>query len=96
MIEKLSKRNVAFYKVKRGQTLAEIAAYFNLPTPLLVKENALKTSPRQGEILKIPHVKGNLYTAQAGEGKTLLCGDEKNYAQRNGTQILYPGLKVLL
>ena len=92
----LSKINVIYYRVKHGQTLAAVAAYFGVPCTLIVKENGLKQAPFEGQILKIPKARGHLYTAQAGDGKTLLCGSEENYKNRNGTTLLYPGLKVFL
>jgi hypothetical protein len=33
---------------------------------------------------------------QAGDTKALLCGSEKNYRIRNGTDVFYPGMKVHL
>ncbi len=85
-----------FYKVKCGQTVAEIARAFSTTTALLICENQLVEEAYDGQILKIPCSRGNLYTAQAGEGKTLLCGSEENFERKNGTSILYPGMKVLL
>ncbi len=85
-----------YYIVKEGQTLAEIAEAFCLPVTLLIFQNGLKEEPRAGEVLRIPSENGNLYVAKAGEGKTLLSGSEENYEKRNGTSVLYPGLKVFL
>ena len=85
-----------FYQVKHGQTLDKIAKTFGVAEYLLVKINALTQPPHAGQILIIPTERGNAYTAQAGECKTLLCGSEENFAQRNGTDILYPGMRVIL
>ena len=85
-----------FYKVKCGQTLKEIACAFSTTPALLIYENQLTQEVYDGQILKIPYVRGNLYTAQAGEGKRLLCGSEENFQNKNGTSILYPGMKVIL
>lgn len=85
-----------FYKVKEGQTLAEIAATFRLPPALLIKENALKSEVRAGKILKIPAPNGNLYTVQAGDTKPLLSGSEENFRRKNATDLLYPEMKVFL
>lgn len=85
-----------YYKVKQGQTIAEIAAAFGVSAFLLVKENALKREPHAGQMLKIPARRGNAYTVKAGEDKTLLCGSEENYEARNGTRAFYIGMRVIL
>ena len=84
------------YKVKFGQTIKEIEYAFSTTPALLIYENQLTQEVYDGQILKIPCLGGNLYTAQAGEGKTLLCGSEENFERKNGTNILYPGMKVVL
>ena len=84
------------YVVKRGQTAAAIAEYFQLPVTLLIKENALTEEPNEGQVLKIPQARGNLYVAQAGDGKKLLCGSAENYEARNGTPVLHAGMKIFL
>ena len=85
-----------FYQVKEGQTLWQIAKTFSVAEYLLVKENHLKGEPRVGQILCVPTERGNAYTAQEGQSKALLCGSEENYVKRNGTDILYPGMRVIL
>ncbi len=85
-----------WHQVKAGQTLERIAKTFGVATYLLVKENALTSEPRVGQILRIPLERGNAYTAQPGDNKTLLCGNEENYVKKNGTDILYPGMRVIL
>ena len=85
-----------YYKVKLGQTVEKIAQAFCLPPSLLVKENALKSQPYEGQILKIPQTRGNLYTVRLGDDKTLLCGSEENFKKKNGTDLLYPYQNVFL
>ncbi len=85
-----------FYKVKKGQTLAVIARAFSTTESLLVRENGLVAPIFEGQVLKIPRVRGNLYVAQAGEGKSLLCGSAENFEKRNGTTVLFPGMRVML
>ena len=85
-----------YYKVKEGQTLRNIAEPFGVAERLLVKENALVSPPFVGQILRIPDTRGNAYTAKAGETKTLLCGNEEGYERKNGTDILYIGMRVIL
>ena len=85
-----------FYKVKRGQTLVQIAETFHLPQTLLIQENRLTEPIKAGEILYLPSIKGNLYTVQAGDSKSLLCGSNKSYQDHNGTDVMYPTMRVLL
>ena len=85
-----------FYKVKKGQTLSAIARAFSTTESLLVRENGLSAPIFEGQILKIPCVRGNFYVAKAGESKALLCGSEENFEKRNGTTVLFPGMRVML
>ena len=85
-----------YYKLKEGQTLLDVAQTFSLPISLLVQENGLLGEPASGEILKIPCVRGNLYTVQASDTKSLLAGNAENYRKKNGTDVCFPGMKVLL
>ena len=82
--------------MKTGQTVADIAKAFCVSERLLVKENGLTEEPKAGQILKIPQERGNSYTAKAGDTKTLLCGSDENYRRKNGTDILYIGMRVIL
>ena len=93
---KLSLSVPKYYRVKRGQSLKDIASAFGLPLSLLVKENALSSPPKVGEVLLIPKRKGNLYTVQGGESKTLLCGSCEAFEKRNGTRRIYLGQTVFL
>jgi hypothetical protein len=83
------------YKVKRGQTLKSLATEAGVTAYLLVRENALSGELFEGQILYLPP-RGNLYTVRAGDSKRFLCGSEENYEKRNGTDIFYLGMKVLL
>jgi LysM repeat protein len=85
-----------WYQVKEGQTVAEIARVYGVSARLLAQENGLKEEPRKGRLLKIPKMRGNAYTAREGDTKTLLCGSEENFKQRNGTMHVYPGMRVIL
>ena len=85
-----------FYKVKKDQTLREIATAFCVAERLLAKENALEAEPREGTLLRIPSLRGNAYTAGERDSKALLCGSEKSFREKNGTDILYPGMRVIL
>jgi LysM repeat protein len=92
----LTLRRPQFYKVKEGQTLREIADAFSIPQTLLMQENKITKPLQAGEILYLPATRGNLYTTQAGDSKRLLCGSDENYASRNGTDTLYPTMRVFL
>ncbi len=85
-----------YYKVKSGQTLQEIAEFFSLSQSLLMKENALKEEVHAGQILKIPIECGNAYVVQAGDSKELLCGSAENYRRKNGTDVFYIGMRVII
>ena len=87
---------VQFYQVKKGQTLAEIADYFSVSQFLLAKCNGLKNPPHAGQILRIPQTQGNVYFVQEGDTKTLLCGGEESYRMKNGTDVFYIGMRVIL
>lgn len=73
-----------------------IAAAFCVAERLLVKENGLKAEPFEGQILYIPNQRGNVFTASEGQTKSLLCGDDNRFEVRNGTSLLYPGMRVIL
>ena len=85
-----------FYQVKVGQSLKEIAKAFCVSEFLLAKCNGLKSPPFAGQILLIPEARGNAYTVKAGDSKALLCGSVENFERKNGTDILYPGMRVIL
>ncbi len=92
----LKTERVNYYKVKEGQSLQQIAAYFSLSPYLLAAENGLKESPRAGVILKIPSACGNGYTVQEGDTKELLCGSAENYERLNGTAYFYVGMRIIV
>ncbi len=92
----LKVEQVKYYKVKKGQTLGEIAAFFSVSEGLLIKENHLTENPHVGMLLKIPTVGGNAYIVREGDTKTLLCGSEENYYKKNGTNVFYIGMRVIL
>ena len=92
---KLILRIPKFYRVKRGQTLFQIASVFGVSPARLAAENDMKGEPGGGEVLKLPP-RGNVYTVQGGESKTLLCGSPERFLELNGTAAFYPGQKVVL
>ena len=83
------------HKVASGETLEKIAKTYRLPVRAIVKENGLKSEVWTGQVLILPLSQGDLYTAQAGDSKALLCGSKENYEKKNG-KILYPTLKIWL
>ena len=84
-----------YYRVKRGQNLCEIAAAYGVPPRLIAAVNALTGEPEAGRVLILPAA-GNLYTVRGGESKSLLCGSPAAFFEKNRTNCLYPGQKVLL
>ena len=85
-----------YYRVKQGQTVKDVAAAFGVAVGVLIRENALTQELYVGQVLKIPTARGNRYVAQAGDTRTLLCGSDEQYFQKNGTLTLYPGMSVIL
>ena len=85
-----------FYKVKKGQTLKAVAEYFSVSEYLLVKENGLVEPLYAGQILRIPKETGNSYIVRAGDTKELLCGSAENYFRKNGTDVFYIGMRVII
>lgn len=85
-----------YYKVKDNQTLFEIARAFGVAERAIVVCNQLTQPPKTGDILTIPTFCGNAYTVKAGDTKTLLCGSEENYRKKNGTDVFYLGMRVIL
>ena len=83
------------HKVSNGETLEKIALVYRLPVRDIVKENRLSGEVWVGQVLVLPDRQGDLYTVQAGDSKSLLCGSKENYEKKNGKS-LYPGLKVWL
>ena len=92
----LKMKNVKYYKVQAGQTLREIADAFCVAERTLAKENGLTGEPPVGCVLAIPNERGNVYIARAGDTPALLCGSEENFVRKNGTKVLYPGMRVIL
>jgi LysM repeat protein len=92
----LKMRLVKYYKVKAGQSLREIAEAFSVAEGLLIKENGLTQAPYAGQILKIPSARGNAYIVCEGDTKELLCGSAQAYREKNGTDIFYIGMRVIL
>lgn len=84
------------HKTQEGQTLKEIARAYCVSEFLLAKRNDLRKEPTLGQILYIPEERGNAYVVQAGDTKALLCGSEENYRKKNGTDILYIGMRIIL
>ena len=85
-----------YYVVKEGQTLKEISRVFGVAVGVLIRDNRLTEEVFAGQVLYISEVRGNVYVAQAGDTKSLICGSEQQYFQRNGTHILYPEMQVIL
>lgn len=92
----LKTEQVKYYRVKEGQKLQDIAEYFSVSPFLLARENDLAEEPSRGRILSIPTARGNFYTVQEGDTKALLCGSEESFACKNGTDVFYIGMRIIL
>ena len=92
---KLSLHLPKIYRVKRGQTVSQIASVFGVAPVLLAQINSLERELCGGEVLLLPP-RGNAYTVQGGESKSLLCGSEENFLEYNGTAAFYPGQRIIL
>ena len=84
------------YRVKAGQTLWDIAEHFCVSAFLLAKINGLCNEVETGQVLEIPYERGNAYTVREGDTKTLLCGSESAYRRKNGTDVFYIGMRIIL
>ena len=85
-----------FYKVKEGQSLAQIASAFCVSEFLLAKLNGLVEQPAAGCVLEIPSERGNAYRVRVGDSCELLCGSKENFERKNGAVALYPCMRVIL
>ena len=85
----------ALYRVRRGQTAAEIARAFGVPARVFAAANALTKEVQAGELVRIPP-KGNVFRVRGGETRALLCGSAENFRKKNATASLYPTQEVLL
>lgn len=93
---KLESEQRSYYRVKRGQSLADVANAFGVPPRVLACLNRLTEEPSEGRVLSIPSERHNLYTVRGGESKTLLCGSKEKFEERNKTRHLYIGQTVWL
>ena len=92
----LSVEKRKFHIVNQGQTVENIAEFYSVSAYLLVQENALCSQPFVGQILTIPNQAGHAYFVKAGDSKALLCGEGEAYSNKNGTDIFYIGMRVIL
>ncbi len=95
-MERLKREKSSYHTVRSGQTLKQIAEFFCVSERTLIAENGLSQPPTAGQILLIPKESGNSYTVNLGDDKTLLCGSDEAYERKNGTKIIYPGMRVVL
>ena len=85
----------AVYRVRRGQSLADIARAFGVTARLLAAVNHLTKEPEEGEVLVLPP-SGDRYVVRGGESRALLCGYPERFEARNGTRALYPGQEIII
>ncbi len=92
----LKTKQVKFHKVEKGQTLCEIAKAYSVSESLLARENRLSAPPKVGQILALPTERGNAYLVKEGDTKALLSGSENAFLKKNGTDVFYIGMRVIL
>ena len=92
----LKTKQAKFHKVERGQTLTEIAKAYSVSEGLLAGENRLSSPPRAGQILILPTERGNAYFVKEGDTKALLSGGDDEFRKKNGTDVFYIGMRVIL
>jgi hypothetical protein len=83
------------YKVKRGQTLRVLAKEYSTTEYAIIVRNGLTEELYEGQLIFLPEP-SNVYVVQPSDTKALLCGSDENYKIRNGTDILYPTMRVFL
>ena len=85
-----------WHKVREGQSVRQIAKYYSVAERLLVKTNRLTGEPYAGQMLEIPEERGNVYEVKEGDAKAFLFGGEEEFRARNGTDVFYIGMRVIL
>ncbi len=93
---KLEPELKTYYRLKKGQSLCDVARFYGVPPRVLAAYNRLEEEPPAGRVLQIPAERRNLYTVRGGESKALLCGSKENFEERNQTEHLYIGQIVWL
>ena len=93
---KLELEQKTYYRLKKGQSLGDVAKAYGVPPRVLAAVNGLCEEPQEGRVLQIPEERRNLYTVRGGESKALLCGSAEGYEERNKTKCLYVGQTVWL
>ena len=84
------------YKVKKGQTLRDVAQAFSVAEGNLVQINALTQELYPGQLLKIPFQRGHAYVVQEGDTPILLCGSKERFYEMNGVEECYIGMRVII
>jgi LysM repeat protein len=88
------------HKVKEGETLASIAAYYNIPVNMIIRENRLSGDIYPGQRLVIGFTKGEIYTVKPNdtiEDIALKFGmDAQTILQDNNIEMIYPFLNIVI
>lgn len=82
--------------MRKGKTLHDVSEAFSVPETRIAADNGLNGEIREGQILRLPQERRNLYVVRAGDSKQLLCGGREQYKCINGTDAFYPGMKIWL
>lgn len=89
----LKMKERTYYVAQEGDTIGRIALEANVSPVALKKRNGIEGELCGGELLVLPP-SGNLYTVCPGDDPVTLCGSVERFVALNGTDILYPGMKV--
>ena len=74
---KLELEQKTYYRLKKGQSLADVASAYGVPPRVLAALNGLKEEPREGSVLQIPAERRNLYMkiSRSGTGRNYSTSD---------------------
>lgn len=88
------------HKVKEGETLASIAAYYNVPTSMIIKDNRLVGDIYPGQRLVIGYVKGIIYTVKPQDTLEGIAQKFNVTPQKildgNNIELIYPFLNIVI
>jgi LysM repeat protein len=88
------------HRVKEGETLASIAADYNVPVSMIIKDNKLCGDIYAGQRLVIGYVKGTIYTVKPQDTLESIAQKFGVAPQKilsdNNIEIIYPFLNIVI
>jgi spore germination protein len=86
--------------VKEGETLASIAAYYNVPVNMIIRDNRLCGDIYIGQRLVIGFVKGQIYTVKPQDTIESIAQKFNTTPQKiledNKIELIYPFLNIVI